>query len=483
MAGKNADDRIKRLSDDGVRHIARRIAELQAGAAPQAPAETPAAAPMPDEALDATALLGDIDAWNLRRQGEWYVFQASIGPRELGTRQYRRLVDPGSADDTAHVIADAPGALLGILSLGGARVAQALARTSGFPCHLLTPADDIGPVGMAGTAAAPQVSHLHHVREMTHDAVLAETLLAERFRHGQSLPLYMVRGESDASASVADLASGAAVANLLTAAQNLAASAARLGKPARLLCVRLDYGLEDVRSTPVGYRDGLLALMAQITAGLAGLGFRKPVFLAQLDCGTAEVSDHPAIRAQAELVWNHADHDLVFASPSYGFAQDSYGRPTAQGLQQMAEIEAAALMAVHGGTEWLCPSLLLAEREAGHRVRVKARAMGDLVLDAGDPFDAGPDAGFSFTGDTNGARIVSVGIDAEDPQDIILTLDRDLGDKVQLCYAIGTPPRASDRPLADYPAARGALREATQMRFSDGSPMSRWALPCALDVH
>jgi hypothetical protein len=109
--------------------------------------------------------------------------------------------------------------------------------------------------------------------------------------------------------------------------------------------------------------------------------------------------------------------------------------------------------------------------------------MGDLVLDADDPFDAGPDAGFSLTGDTQGARIVSVAIDPDDAQDIVLTLDRDLGPEAQVCYAIGTPPRPSEQPLAGYPAARGALRDITRMQFTDGAPMYRWALPCALDVH
>ena len=71
-----ADDTglVLRLSDRVIRDIARRIG-LPAAAPDPVPAPPSSAAP---ERLDA-ALLGDIDAWNLQREGDWLRFVAQIG--------------------------------------------------------------------------------------------------------------------------------------------------------------------------------------------------------------------------------------------------------------------------------------------------------------------------------------------------------------------------------------------------------------------
>jgi hypothetical protein len=475
---------VMRLSDRVIGDIARRLGTpLPPQALTQMPLQIqdPAKQELPVAALD-PAVLGDIDAWNLRQSGEWYVFQANLLGGH-GVRQYRKLVDPGNAEDSTHILADAPGALLGLLSIGGARAALALPRSAAFTYHIMAPADDIGAVGMAGVEAAQTVSHLHKLREVTRDALLAEVLLTDRKANNRAIPLCMVRAETDNSASIANLATGAAFANLMTAARSLAASAERLHKPARVLCVRLDYSLEDVFSTDIVYRDGLLVLLDQITTGLAGLGFHKPVFLANFDCGTQDVSDHPALRAHGELAWNHADHDLVFASPGYCFAQDNYGRPTPQGMQHMAELEAQALTAIYDDTPWFCPTFLLAEREPGNVIRLRARAMGDLVLDAADPFGAGADCGFYLLGDTRGARIASVRLDPTDRQDILLGLEGEPGSDLQLCYALTAPARGPGDPAGAYPAARGAVREVWQITAQDGTILHRWALPCVLNVH
>ena len=426
--------------------------------------------------------LGDVDAWHLRRRGEWLVFQARLDGAQ-GIRDFCRLVDPGGMEAEAHIIADTPGPLFGILSIGGARGAHALPERPAFPYHILAPGDDIGAVGMAGTGPADSVSHLHHLREVTRDAVLAEALLRERWDNHRALPLYMVRAETDASASVAALAEGMALANLLRAAESLAAAAERLGKVARILCLRIDYSLEDVISSSNAYRDGLLTLLDKLTEGLAARGFRKPVFLASFDCGTPDVSEGPALQAQSELVWNHAQHDLVFAAPGYCFAQNGYGRPTARAMRQMTEMERLALNAVYDEQEWFCPMLLLAEREGDKVIRVRARAMADLVIDPADPFDAGPACGFAVEDDRGPAHILSVAVDVADPQDILLTLDRAIGPGGRLRYAIGAPPRVPGARAAEYPAARGALREVQPVSSLDGEALYRWALPCLLEIH
>ena len=78
-----ADDTglVLRLSDRVVADLARRLAALRA--AEPAPSAPPAPAPaMP---LDA-AILGDIDGWDVTRQGDWLAFTARL-PGAEGARQ------------------------------------------------------------------------------------------------------------------------------------------------------------------------------------------------------------------------------------------------------------------------------------------------------------------------------------------------------------------------------------------------------------
>ena len=63
-------------------------------------------------AADPAEILGDIDAWDLRREGDWYRFTARLDDLARG---YQRRVDGGD------IIAAAPGPLYGLLSVGGAR--------------------------------------------------------------------------------------------------------------------------------------------------------------------------------------------------------------------------------------------------------------------------------------------------------------------------------------------------------------------------
>lgn len=470
---------ILRLSDRVIADIARRI-----GTAGQVPETAP---PMPglpvgDALLDA-AVLGDVDAWDLRQSGDWHLFTANL-PGAEGPRQYRRR-RPTAETPAGAILADAPGALLGLLALGGARAVHALPRAADFVYHIVSPGDDIGPVGMSGIEPAPATDALEPPREVTRDVLIAECLLADRWATRRAMPLYVVRAETDQSASVADLSKGQAMANLMQAARNLRAAADSLAKPARIVAVRLDYSLEDVTSTATDYRDGLLRLMAGVTAGLGAQGYHKPLFVTTFDCGTWGVSDHAVLRAQWELAWNTGDHDLMFAAPGYMFAQDANGRPTPEAMHDMAAMDAAAITASYEDRPWFCPVFLLAEMDGPATLRVKARSMGPLVIDAADPFDAGAQAGFRLTGTSNSAKVVSVAQAADDPQDLILTLDKPpKGRDVTLCYGFGAPARkVKAGQVSAYPAAAGAVRDAADIAGAEGRVRHRWALPCALPVH
>ncbi|MEZ5912837.1 MAG: hypothetical protein R3D84_11935 [Paracoccaceae bacterium] len=414
----------------------------------------------------------DIDAWDLHRDGDWLVFSARM-PGRQGARSFRRPLAGGA------IIADAPGPVYGILGLGGARAALANDQASEFPQHILAPADDIGAVGHAGVERAAETAALEPLREMTHEALVAETLLSWQLEKFAALPLFVVRAETDTATSAAELGRGEAYENLLVAAANLSRAAASLGKDARIKAVTLDFALEDQGGDALAYRDGMLALMRRIEEGLARLGYDRPLFLARMESGTAELTGAAAIEGQWELAWNHGDHRLIFSAPGYMFALDEHDRPTPEARREMAEMSAAALAE---GDGWHCPRFHLAELlpdEGMKAIRVVARAMGDLVIDAEDPLGAGKARGFALHGAENAVKITSVDHDPKDAQSLILRLDKaPKGSDLRLAYAYGAKPR----PGA-YPANCGAVRDGWSHIAATGRLLHRWALPCLLPVH
>jgi hypothetical protein len=440
---------ILRLSDKVIADIAARL-DLQ----PQA-VSVAEALPLPD-------LPQEVDLWAPRREGDWVFFNANL-PGADGPRGYRRHVSGGA------ILAEARGPLLAVLGIGGARAGLGSPGPARFPWHVLAPADDIGAVGQGGEGEAAATAELEPLRDLTVEALIADELLARRRAESRSLPLIMARTETDTAASSHDLGTGLAVANLDQSCANLQAAAARLGVGAQVLAVVLDYALEDLSGDPVAYRDGMIALMERITRGMAKHGLARPIFLAAFDCGTQGVTKGPGLEGQWELSWNHGDHRLVFAAPSYAFQIDDTGRLTDTGRREKALLLTESLLAVHGGGKWLCPTIQLAE-QAGTDIRLVCAAQESLVIDASDPFGAGPLAGFALEGVTNGAVITGVEIDKADARVVVLRCsDRPEGE-VFVTYAHASEPGAGP-----YPANRGALRGA----FGDGA-LHRWALPARL---
>lgn len=447
---------VLRLSDKVIADIAARL-ELkpQATAASLPVATTAATTDLPD-------LPEDIDLWAARRVGDWVHFQANL-PGADSARGYRRHVDGGA------ILAEARGPLLAILGLGGARAGLGSPGPARFRWHVLGPADDIGAVGMGGEGEAPETPGLEPLRELTVEALLADDLLARRAADRMSLPLFCVRTETDTSAAAQDLGAGLAVANFDQALANLVAAGQRLGSGAQVLAVVLDYTLEDLSGDAVAYRDGMIALMERITRGMAMQGFARPVFMTAFDCGTQTVTQGPGLEGQWELSWNHADHQLVFAAPSYAFAIDDTGRLADAGRAEKASLLAEALLALQAGGGWQCPLIQLAER-AGADIRLTCAAMEGLVIDPADPFGAGKQAGFALEGVSNGAKITKVEIDAKDPRSVILHCSKPPAGDVHVTYAHASAPGTGP-----YPANRGALRDG----WGQGT-LRRWALPARL---
>ena len=437
---------VLRLSDKVIADIAARL-DLK-----------PQTIPAPQ--VEATPDLPEgVDLWAARRIGDWVHFQANL-PGADSARGYRRHIEGGA------IVAEALGPLLAILGLGGARAGLGSAGPAQFRWHVMGPADDVGAVGMGGEGEAAETQGLEPLSEVTVEAALADTLLARRREAHQPLPLFFVRAETDTSPAATALGTGLAMANFDRALANLTAAATRLGTKAQVLALVLDYTLEDLTGDATAYRDGMIALMERITRGMAKLGLARPVFLAAFDCGTQVVTQGPALDGQWELSWNHGDHQLVFAAPSYAFELDDTGRLTDAGRLQKAKALASALLAFRSTNRWLCPTIQLAEGK-GTDIRLICEAMDGLEIVRDDPFAAGKLVGFALEGVTNGAKITKVEIDKNDPKVVVLRLSKPTEGEVFVTYAHAAAPA-----IGPYPANRGALRD-TQ---------GRWALPARLKL-
>ena len=459
---------VLRLSDRVIEDIRQRLG------APEAQGQ-PATGAAPD-AGDDEALLDGLDVWDIRAEGDWLRFAARL-PGAQGPRAFRRHRAGGG------IIAEAPGPLLGILGLGGPRAALATPRVADFPYHVLTADDGIGAVGQSGVDTAALTPRLGQLREMTHEALVADTLLGWQMDKHAALPLFVVRTEADGSASAAELASGPALANLMIAADNLREAAAAQGRAAQIMAVALDFALEEIGGTAAGYRDAMIALMTRITEELQRRGFDKPLFVTRLDAGAPGLATAAQVQGQWELAWNAGGHKLIVSAPGYMFEMDDCARPTARGRQHMAMMTAAALSAARLRPHtpdpladgWHCPIFHLAEYErdgTGATVlRLIGQAQSALVLEPGVaavPEGAAP-VGLALD-DPGGARITAVGIDPDDDRTVVLTLDRAPAEGATLVYGWGTPD----------PAATVAVRDGWDL---PGTDLRRWALPCILPVH
>lgn len=402
-----------------------------------------------------------LEAWGMTLVGDWLYFTADL-PGKQGVRGFLRAKDGG------HIIADTSGPVLGILGLGGPRAALAMRRISDYPQHILCPDDDIGAVGHAGIETASETAKLGPLREVTHEAIVAENLLSERQRARRNLALFVTRVETDNAASSQELADGTAVKNLRVAARNLANAAHALGKPASVVAVTLDYTFEDQSGSSTAYRDGMMQVMENTASCLGDLGFHSPRFLARFDNGTAELNAPHVIDGQWELGWNHGDHAFTYTAPSYMFDYDDFDRATDAARQDMADMTAAAI----NDADWHCPTFLLAERllENPNTIRVTTKSLENLVIDPDAPFDTGAAFGFTLMGDSLNGTITDVVVDPDDPKSLLLTCDGIVEDgDTFVAYAYGE-------------TRAGAVRDTWGQTGVRGQILHRWALPCYIPL-
>jgi hypothetical protein len=418
-----------------------------------------------------------IDAWSISQNGAWTRFTANLAGKS-GPRGFMCKGSNGA------IVADTPTPLFGLFAIGGPRASLACDRTPDFPHHVVSSGDDIGAVGRDGEGDAQPVSDVHLLRELTHEALVAEVLLSHALAHRDALPLFFARAETDGSTNAADLAKGPAFENLTQAARNLKSCATDLGKRANLMGVFLDFALEDVQSTPEAYRDAMIALMENITRSFAQDGIPAPPFYAFFECGTQDIAADSALEGQWELAWNNAGHNLSIVAPTYMLALDANARLNTQQMVLRAAMSAEAIAFVQAGERWFCPTLQLAEHD-GALIKVTAKCHGELMLDSADPFSSGKNFGFSLEGVAEGIEIKSVAVDPKDKKSLVVICNRPVtGPNPTLRYASGQAPRLD----IGYPANCGALRDKFEAQLhheslgDDAALLRRWALPARLKI-
>lgn len=399
-------------------------------------------------------VLGDIDAWNLRKIKDWFLFDANL-PGASGPRGYRRRCMGGD------YIAETPGPVLGILSLGGARRAESFSDRGKFPYHIVSSGDDIGAVGVSGVEPATKQSCAERVCEQTQDTLLAAEFLKLRQSSGRGLPLMFARAETDSAASISELSEGIAFQNLLVAIENLEALAASLEKPARIAAVSIDFAIEDVQSSAETYLNALRALVKKI---------EKQIWVRKLPAPTYFMIADTAVTERAMVSWELAvygtDANLVVSIPDYVLERNAFLRLTPEAMRLRAKTEAAALFEIEAGRGWVCPSFLLAEWE-GRKPEIRLRSNADrgLVIQP-TASRAGENCGFEVFCGSDPVKVKSVSVDPDEPRDILLRLPGDVSRRnISVRYGLN---------------GTGGVYDDWQHPF--GEAIYRWALPVRLKV-
>lgn len=423
------------------------------------------------------------DLWNLRKEGEWWLFDANM-PEEIASRGYKMAVSGGP------VIAQTLDTLMGVFEVGGQSAALATAGGSEFPYHVFCPCDDIGPVGMAGIQSAVSTAEISPMRERTVAALVADTFIRWNMQDRRAQPLWYVRTETDSSVSPIALQQGRALNNIKVAVNNWLEAAKTYQVEPFLAAVILDIAGDDLYSSAEAYLENMLLLLSRLGDDVFDGKLSRPApVVTVFDVGSQRNLRPEIIAAQWTLSLFHGAHHYCVAAPGYMFEVRSDGWLTDQGRRHKAEMIAAALsyeaiqkpsqMLNEIDESWGCPTPLLAEH-VNNTIRVTFRSMSNLIIDESDPFDAGSKKGFQVikASGAAGPKIIEVAICEDDPCAIELILDRAPEAGSKLAYACAN---TEDRART-YPSNCGSIRDDWSMISSDGSNLYRWALPCYLPI-
>ncbi len=383
---------VLHLADKVVEDLARRLGGKVSGAAAETAAETGEEAPVATAraAQIDLGVLGDIDAWDLQETGTWYRFMARL-PGAEGNRHYLRPREGGG------IIAETGGAVQGIFGLGCGRQNTTWPELPRFRHHVV--------MAKAPSEGEPE-RRVENLRETSGESALADALLARRHDNYQALPL-IVAGQVQHPAGP-ELDADEALAALDLRLAKWRALAQDLGKPARLLALRVMLGPDQAPEDAESFHKAAIAHLDALTARIPTAELGKLRFLTVIDSGAwwqhAAEANRPALDGQHRMILRPGPHHLLVAAPGYMFAQDDLGQPTYAAALARAEMEAYALEADLAGESWTCPLLCLAERE-GDVIRATFKTDGGLLIDPADPFGAGPAAGFGLGATSTEAKI------------------------------------------------------------------------------
>lgn len=453
---------VMRLSDRVVADLARRLGTgaPTTGAVVESVAEI-VAVPVQD-----AAILGDIDAWDVTRNGDWLGFTARL-PGAEGTRRYLRHVSgPGIAAQT-------PGPVLGVFSLAGGRRFNAPSLRPDFPFHVLGMIADDAP-----DETTPLFQNLRHCGQ---DADLCCAMLHRRHDSFRALPLFATGLNLLAAAPLAT----ADITPLHNQLARFTALARALGKSPRIAAFCIEIGPDNLAPgmDAEGFHRAALALLDGLAAAIAAAGLPPARFLLTLDCGGWWGCLPARARIAAEGICRLAlcpgGHDLTVTGSTAPLPQDRLGQPTRAAARIQATLESLAIEAHFARESWIAPVLCLAERDGPRRLRAVFKSEAPLHVDAGDPMRAGSMAGFALYG-AGDAAITAIEIAPGDDRSLLLTLSDDLpaDGQARLDYAIPTGQAMPDA-AGGPPGWAGALRDEWQARAATGDDLFRWALPAS----
>lgn len=451
---------VMNLSDRVIRDIARRLPTT--GAAPTELAAQPTVSEQQFWLAD------DIDWWNARSEGDWVRFDARLP----GTDDSRRYARHASG---AGVLADAPGALLGLISLAGPRRYTQISVAPDFPYHIVgCPPPEVDE--------SPLFANLGH-RGI--DTGICDRLLARRHAAFRRLPLHVTQPcllVPSAPLEKADLT------EFTQALNRIATFARELGRPARIIAVAVELGPQHVTTgaTAEDMHLAVLGLLDRVAADIRAAGMGEAPILLTVDAGAWWNDDAELAQCAADalqrLILCPGAHVIVPVGSTTGLEQDDLGLPSKAAMAEQILREVSVIERLQDRQTIAAPVLYLAERIDPRHIKAIFKVQCALSIDAGLLDQIGPGAGFSLRLADTGEDwpITSVEIDPGDSGTLILAVSTDLPENRTLWLDHALPLQSGKTVAFPATSISETFTDAAQGNMDE--PLRLWAMPASMEV-
>ncbi|MFV0292082.1 MAG: hypothetical protein ACK5II_02175 [Paracoccus sp. (in: a-proteobacteria)] len=447
---------VLHLSDRVLRDIVRRLPEL--GMSPEAAGKT-----APTSQGDTAWIEDDIDWWNARKEGDWTQFDARLPGTGDSRRYLRHVSGPG-------IMADTPGALQVLASLGGSRRYTQQSAQPDFPYHVIA-------------CPPPEPGETPLFANLTHrgiDSAICDILLHQRLAAFQRLPSFAIQPCLLPPTGLPDQTD---LAEFRQGIQRLTALAAAMDKPVQMAAIVLELGPQhlDPSLDPDILHRASLKFLDKIATEIRAAGLGETPILLTADAGAWWNCDVLAARKAAEalqrLVLCPGTHRIIPVGSTTGLMQDDLGMPANETIACQAALEARVIDTVLRGHICDAPVLYLAEYIGPNRIRATFKTRGGLGIDGIRHEQTGPGAGLSATLTDTGADwpINTVERDPQDRGALIVTLQSDPppGHELRLDHAL---PRQAGENVG-FPAT--AIFDAAE---DESATLQFWAMPASMVV-